>query len=211
MKHHLLSLTAAGALLLGSAGLAQAAPETYSFDPTHTNIVWKAEHFGFSKPSGRFGIEDGTLVLDEDAPANSSVNIVIDTTDLVTGIEKFDAHLKSADFLDVENFPTATFKSTAIEVTGEKTAKVTGDFTLHGVTKPVTLDMTLNKIDVNPISQKKTAGFSGSVVIKRSDYGIDLYVPNVSDTVEISIEAEAGLVEPEAAVPEVGKAPAAAE
>lgn len=196
MKKHTLTLLTATALLLGGYSAAQASPEAYSFDPTHTNIVWKAEHFGFSKPSGRFGIKDGIVYLDEENPANSSVEVTIDVNNLVTGIEKFDAHLKSSDFLDVENFPTATFKSTSVEVTGEKTALVTGDFTLHGVTKPVVLDMTLNKIDVNPISEKKTAGFSGTITIKRSDFGISLYVPNVSDEVEISIEAEAAVQTP---------------
>ncbi|MBG78348.1 MAG: polyisoprenoid-binding protein [Alphaproteobacteria bacterium] len=196
MHNKFLTLSLASALLMGGVQVANAAPESYNFDPTHTNILWKAEHFGFSKPSGRFGLTSGELILDEDAPENSSVEVVIDTTDLVTGIEKFDAHLKSSDFLDVENFPTATFKSTAVEVTGETTAKVTGDLTLHGVTKPVTLDMTLNKIGINPISEKKTAGFSGSIVLKRSDFGISMYVPNVSDEVEISIEAEAAYTAP---------------
>lgn len=194
MKKLLLALAVTTTVATGVFGAAQAA-ETYAFDPTHTNIVWHANHFGFSNPSGRFGVTEGKLVLDEAAPQNSTVEVTIDVNGLVTGIEAFDTHLKSADFLDTAQFPTATFKSTAVEVTGEKTAKVTGDLTLHGVTKPVTLDMTLNKIDNNPLINKKTAGFSGKIVLKRSDFGISAYVPNVSDEVTIQIEAEANIVE----------------
>lgn len=195
MRKASLSVLAASTMLFLGSGSVFAAPETYQFDPTHTNIVWYANHFGFSNPSGHFGIKEGTLILDEETPASSTVDVTIDVDGLVTGIEKFDEHLKSADFLDTAQYPTATFKSTAVEVTGEKTAKITGDLTLHGVTKPVTLNMTLNKIGVNPISNKKTAGFSGDIILKRSDFGIDKYVPNVSDEVTMHIEAEAGLAE----------------
>lgn len=194
MKRPLLALYAATALFAFGISGAQAA-ETYKFDQTHTNIVWHASHFGFSNPSGRFGITEGTLVLDEAAPEKSTVDVTIDVAGLVTGIPKFDDHLKSEDFLNTEKFPTATFKSTAVEVTGENTAKVTGDLTLHGVTKPVTLDMKLNKLDASPMTQVKTAGFSGSIILKRSEFGITTYVPNISDEITIGIEAEANLAE----------------
>lgn len=173
---------------------AQAA-ETYTFDPTHTNITWFANHFGFSNPSGRFGIKSGTLTLDETAPEKSNVDVTIDVAGLTTGIEKFDEHLKSADFLDTAQFPLATFKSTKVELKDKENAIVTGDFTLHGVTKPVSLNMKLNKIGENPIIKKKTAGFSGDVVIKRSEFGISQYVPSVSDEITIRIEAEANISE----------------
>ncbi len=171
--------------------LSAQAADSYSFDPSHTNILWHASHFGFSSPSGRFGIKEGTLTLDEAAPEKSSVSVVVDTTDLVTGIAKFDAHLKSADFLDVEKFPTAQFTSTKVEVTGKNTANVYGDFTLHGVTKPVVLQVTLNKMGEHPMSHKQAVGFSASTMIKRSEFGIDKYVPSISDEVQIAIEAEA--------------------
>lgn len=166
------------------------AADKYSFDPSHTNILWHVSHFGFSSPSGRFGIQSGMLMLDEATPANSKVEVVIDTTDLVTGITTFDKHLKSDDFLDSQQFPTATFKSSKVELTGEKTADVYGDLTLHGVTKPVILAVTLNKIDELPMSHKQGAGFTASTVIKRSEFGIDKYVPNIADEVRIEIEAE---------------------
>lgn len=192
MKKFATLLFATAALLTVHTATAQAAPENFTFDPNHTNIVWHANHFGFSNPSGRFGIKEGHLTLDEQAPQNSTVDVVIDVAGLVTGIPKFDEHLKSPDFLDAAQFPTATFKSTKVEVTGKDTAKVTGDLTLHGVTKPVTLDMKLNQIGPHPMTQKKAAGFSGSIVLKRSEFGIDKFVPNVSDDVTIGIEAEVG-------------------
>lgn len=167
------------------------AAETYTLDPTHTTVVWSAEHFGYSKPHGLFPMVEGTLVLDEAAPDKSSVNVTVDTGKIVTGNEKFDGHLKSKDFFDVEKFPKATFVSKKVEKTGDKTAKVTGDLTLLGVTKPLTLDVTYNKSAPNPMSGKPTVGFSATGTIKRSEYGLKYAIPGVSDDVAIVIEAEA--------------------
>ena len=186
-------LLATAAVVMFAMPVAAQAAETYHFDPNHTNINWNANHFGFSSPSGRFGLKDGSITLDDKTPANSSVNVTIDVNGLVTGIPKFDEHLKSPDFLDTAKFPEATFKSTKVETGSDNTAKVTGDLTLHGVTKPVVLDVKLNKQGENPMTKVKSVGFSGKTVIKRSEFGIDKYVPNVSDEVTIAIEAEAGL------------------
>ncbi len=194
MKAALLKTSLLSALLLSFSAPALAA-DSYNLDPAHSNILWHASHFGFSSPSGHFGIKTGKIMLDEAKPENSSVEVTIDTTSLVTGVEKFDKHLKSADFLDSEKFPTATFKSTKVAMTGKDTADVQGDFTLHGVTKPVVLKVKLNKIGEHPMTQKKAAGFTASTVIKRSEFGIDKYVPKVSDEVRIDIEAEAGVLQ----------------
>lgn len=181
------------ALLVSSLPMAaHAAPETYNLDPNHTNISWHVDHFGFSSPSGRFGIKEGTLVLDEANPAASNLNVTIDVTGLVTGIPKFDEHIKSADFLDAAKYPTAIFKSTKVERSGNE-AKVTGNLTLHGVTKPIVLDVELNKIGEHPMTKVKSVGFSAETKIKRSDFGVNMYVPNVGDEVDIKIETEAGL------------------
>ena len=185
--------TALLSLALLSAAVPAFAAETYKFDPNHTNIVWRANHFGFSNPDGKFVGVSGTVTLDEAAPANSKVDVTIPVTSLVTGLPKFDEHLQSADFLDVAKFPAATFVSDKVELTGADTAKVHGTLTLHGVSKPLVLDVKLNKIAPNPMSNIKTAGFTASTVIKRSDFGISAYVPNVSDDVTIHIEAEANL------------------
>lgn len=189
------------ALALTFPATAKAA-ETYILDPGHTEIVWQAGHFGFSSPTGKFAGATGKLMLDEAAPDKSSIEVTINTAALFTGNEKFDTHLKSADFFNVEKFPSATFKSEKVTLTGEKTATVEGTLTLLGVAKPVTLDVTLNKLDVNPLNSKKTAGFSAKTTIKRSDFGITYALPGVSDEVTIAIQAEAS---PEEAAPKAAK------
>ncbi|WKL58068.1 YceI family protein [Asticcacaulis sp. ZE23SCel15] len=186
------SALVAAALLGASFSPALAAPETYAIEPTHTEVLFSWSHFGFSKPTGKFMNAVGTLVLDEAAPANSSVEVSFAIDGLNTGVAKLDEHLKKPDFFDAAKFPTATFKSTKVAVTGADTAKVTGDLTIHGVTKPVTLDVKLNKIGEN-MMKKKTAGFSATGDIKRSDFGIGAYVPAVSDEITLSITAEANL------------------
>jgi len=169
------------------------AAESYKLDPHHTSVVWTANHFGFSNPSGKFSEVEGDLVLDEKHPAKSKVNVVIKMANLFTGYDKFDNHLKSADFFNIEKYTTATFTSKKINLTGKNSAKVMGDLTLLGVTKPVTLNVKMNKIAVSPISQKKTAGFTATAVIKRSDFGIDYAIPAVGDNVKLLIEAEAAV------------------
>ena len=169
---------------------AQAAADTYTFDPNHTYVLWHVNHFGFSNPSGKW-LADGTLVIDETKPQDSKVNVIIKTASIDTGIPKLDEHLKGPQFFDVAQFPTATFVSDKVTVTGKNTAKVSGILTVHGVSKPVTLDVTLNKVGVSPITNKKTAGFTASTTIKRSDFGITAYLPGLGDDVTINIEAEA--------------------
>ena len=190
MKNTIRATLLVGTLALFS-GMAHAA-ETYTLDSSHTNVVWSINHFGFSNPSGKITKVEGTLVLDETAPANSKVNVTMSPANLDSGIEKLDEHLKSKDFFDVEQYPTITFVSDKVELTGKDTAKVTGTLTLHGVSKPQTLTVKLNKIGANMMG-KKTAGFSATTVIKRSDFGMTTYVPNLGDNVGISIESEANL------------------
>ncbi len=187
-------------LLLGTVALitfglpvgAQAS-ETYTLDPYHTNLYWKADHFGFSKPSGKFATVTGNVTLDEAAPEKSSVNVTVNTGSVVTGIDLFDEHLRADKFFNSEKFSTATFVSSKVEPTGKDTAKVTGDLTLLGVTKPVTLDVTLNKIGENPINKLKTAGFTATGVVKRSEFGMTYASPGVSDDVQLTIDAEANI------------------
>lgn len=169
---------------------ANAEVKKYVFDPAHTYVYWKANHFGFSHPSGKW-LAEGTLIMDDAKPDNSKLDVTIKVANIVTGISKFDSHLKSADFFDVAKYPTATFKSTKIEMTGKDSARVTGNLTLHGITKPVALNVKLNKFDINPITQKKTAGFSATTVIKRSEFDLGKFTPGVSDDIDIEIEAEA--------------------
>ena len=173
-----------------SASAAFAAPENYTLDPSHTNIYWKISHFGFSSPSGKFADTSGTLVLDEANPENSKVKVVIKTASVVTGIPKLDEHLQTPDFFDSLKFPEATFSSFKVTKTGKTTAKIQGDLTLRGITKRITLNAHLNKIDDNMV-HKHVAGFTLKGKIKRSDFGMRAYLPGLSDEVLLDIEVEA--------------------
>jgi len=169
------------------------AAETYKLDPAHSFVEWHISHFDFSHPSGKW-FANGELKLDEQHPENGSANIVINVADMVTGIPKLDEHLKGNQFFDVAHFPKATFVSDKVDVQGDNTAVITGKLTLHGVTKPVTLNAKLNKMGLSAVSNKKTAGFSATANIKRSDFGINQYLPGLGDDVLLNIEVEASPV-----------------
>lgn len=187
MKKFFLALVIATSLQFNAPAKAA---ETYKIDPNHTNIIWHANHFGFSNPSGKFNEVEGFFILDEKDPKKSSVEVTIKIASIQTGIEKFNAHLKTDDFFNVEKYATAKFISKKIELIGKNKAKIHGELTLLGVTKPITLDAKLNKIGLNPFTQGKAAGFSASTIIKRSQYGMNFAVPGISDEVKIEIEVE---------------------
>ena len=165
--------------------------DLYKIDPMHANLVWSANHFGFSSPSGKFSEVEVKIIIDERNPQNSSVEVFIKTNSITTGFTKFDTHLKSADFFNVEKFPLAIFKSTSIRASGSSGAKVTGLLTIKEISKSVTLDVKINKIGKNPITQNKTIGMTISGKIKRSPFGITYGIPGISDDVNIQIECEA--------------------
>lgn len=177
--------------LLFVAGAAFAAPVRYNLDPNHTRIDFSWTHFGFSHPMGRFDKFESDFQFDPADPTRSSVSVTIPVSSIDTGVAKLDEHLQTADFFDVAKYPTATFKSTRVERAGAHGLKVTGDLTLHGVTKPVVLDVVVNKIGPHPMAGRAAAGFDATATIKRSDFGISGYVPNVSDEIKLSISTEA--------------------
>jgi polyisoprenoid-binding protein YceI len=181
---------ALAAALTAVSFTATAAPEKYEFDQGHTNVVFSWNHFGLSNPSARFDKVEGELLLDVADLTKSSVSVTIPIDSLDAGFDKFNEHLRSSDFFDLAKFPAATFKSTKVEKAGDNKLKVSGDLTIHGVTKPATLDVTVNKVGEHPMSKKPAAGFDASITIKRSDFGIGNYVPNVSDEVKIHITTE---------------------
>lgn len=166
------------------------AAESFGFDSSHTSVLFFINHFGFSEVSGKFLKYDGALEFDRKDPTKSKVNITIDVNSIDMGMTKFNEHLLSKDFFDAEKFPTMTFKSGQIKKAGKNKFKMTGDFTLHGVTKPVTLDVTLNKAADNPFTKKPALGFQITGSIKRSEFGMSAYVPNVADLVNIRIDTE---------------------
>jgi polyisoprenoid-binding protein YceI len=176
----------------GAAALAEV--KTYQFDPAHTNIVFLVDHLGFSKMVGQFQAFDGTLNLDPDALEQGSVSVTIETESVDTDHQKRDDHLRSPDFFNATEFPTMTFQSTKVEVNGDNGARVHGNLTLLGVTKPVVLDSTFNGVGPHPSPQMAgvtVAGFSGRTTIMRSDFGMTGMVPNIGDEVEIWLEVEA--------------------
>ncbi|UXN02863.1 MULTISPECIES: YceI family protein [unclassified Bartonella] len=196
----LIKTLATVALLAVSSSFAHAAsieaPQgNYSLDPNHTNLLWSVSHFGLSNYIARFDKIEGNLVLDPSDVSKSTLEVTVDPASVDTNHQsepnKFNEELAGEKFFDVAQYKTITFKSTAIEVTGEKTGKVTGDLTFHGVTKPVTLDVTFNTaLTPHPMTKKAALGFSAKGVIKRSEFGLSAMVPMVSDDVNLVIETE---------------------
>ncbi|EFL88355.1 YceI family protein [Ahrensia sp. R2A130] len=181
-------------LLAASIALATAtsafAADSYKIDPSHAQAVFSYNHLGFSTTYGMFSGFTGTATLDTENLANSSVQVEMKLEDMLTGWQGRDDHFKSPDFFNAGKFPVVTFTSTSVEPTGDKTAKITGDLKILGQTKSVTLDATVNKVGTNPINQKGWAGFDATTTLKRTDWGLGKFAPNVSDEVEIIISAE---------------------
>jgi len=188
------SLTILAAALLSVAGAASAKPAHYNLDPNHTQVAISWTHFGFSHPAARFDSVTGDFNFDAVDPTRSSIVVTIPIASLDTGVAALDKHLKGPDFFDAEQFSTAAFKSTSVERAGDNGLKVTGDLTIHGITKPAVLDVTINKVGDHPMGGA-AAGFDAKTVIRRSDFGITKYVPNVSDDIAVTISTEADLAQ----------------
>ncbi|MGA9342482.1 MAG: YceI family protein [Rhodanobacteraceae bacterium] len=186
------SLALALSSLLVLAGTSAIAAETYTLDSNHTQTLFTWNHFGFSNPTGNFNTVNGTLVFDAEDPAKSSVEVTIPVASIDTHVPALDEHLKQADFFDAAKYPTITFKSTAVERAAKPdTFKVTGDLTIHGVTKPATLLATLNKRGEHAMRKAPAIGFDATTTLKRSDFGMGAYVPAVSDEIRVHITTEA--------------------
>ncbi len=183
----LMTLTAAALL----AATSSFAADKYTLDASHSQIVFNYNHFGFSTTYGMFSGFEGEIMFDEADPAASSVTVSMPVNSMFTGWEQRDGHFMSADFFGASDDDMVTFTSTAIEVTGEDTANITGDLSMNGVTKPVTLDAKLNKADINPMANAPWLGFDASTTVLRSDFGLGAFAPAVSDEVNIVISIEA--------------------
>ena len=180
------------AALASASSAALAEQVTYTLDPAHTDVIAQWNHFGFSIPTAHFGNVEGTLVYDSADVTKSTLEVKLPLSGLNSFTAKFDEHLRSADFFDVAAFPVATFKSTRVEAAGEGKLKVTGDLTIKDITKPVVLDVTLNKVGENMAGQP-AIGFDATTTLKRTDFGVGLYAPAVSDEVAIRITTEASV------------------
>ncbi len=179
---------------------------TWKFDPTHSSAEFAARHMMVSTVRGGFRNVTGTIEFDPENVEASSVEATIDVREMTsTGVLDRDNHLKSADFLDAETYPTITFKSTKVEKTGDNTGRITGDLTIRNVTRPVTLDAELLGIVNSPFGQK-VAGFSATTTINREDFGLtwNMVVEGggvlVGKDIKISLDVEAALVEEPAGV-----------
>lgn len=175
-----------------------AEPVTYTLDPNHTQVLARWSHFGFSHPVANFGQADGTLVYDPENVAASRVDVRLPLAGLETFVPDFDEHLKSAEFFDAASYPDITFKSTRVEAAGDGKLKVTGDLTIKDTTRPVVLDVTLNRIGAG-LDGRAKIGFDAVATVKRSDFDVSRYAPNVSDEVALRITTEAVAPKPEAA------------
>jgi polyisoprenoid-binding protein YceI len=153
-------------------------------------VLFSWNHFGYSNPTADIGLGEGTVTFDEQNPANSSVQVTLPLTRLDTHVTELDEHLKKADFFDAAKYPVIAFKSTRVEPLGGHKFKVTGDLSVHGVTRPVVLDATLNKVGPHPMGKTQSIGFDATTTLKRSDFGVGAYVPNVSDEVHVRITTE---------------------
>jgi len=183
-------LTAALVLAAAVAAPALAAPETFVIDGIHTFPRFSYNHFGYSTQLSCFDKTSGKVVFDKVAKTGS-VDIVIDTKSVNTGYATFNDHIQGEDFLDTAKFPTATFKSTKVIFEGDKPAKVEGNLTLKGVTKPVTLTVTSFQAMPHPMLKKDAIGANAYTVVKRSEFNAGKYAPNVGDEVRIDIGLEA--------------------
>jgi polyisoprenoid-binding protein YceI len=184
------------ALALAAPLMAAAAPENYTLDPTHTYPNFTVEHWGLSVMYGRFDRTTGKFSFDR-AAKSGSTELTIDAASLTTGDnvkgnrpQSRDDHLRSGDFFNVKEFPTLTFKSTKVNFSGELPSSVEGNFTMLGVTKPVTLTFERFKCGTNPFSKKDRCGGNAVGKIKRSDFGMKYGIPSVSDEIGLNIEFE---------------------
>jgi polyisoprenoid-binding protein YceI len=167
----------------------------WSFDPSHTHVEFSAKHMMVSTVKGHFAKVTGEVDIDEEHLENSHVNVEIDAASIDTGFAQRDGHLRSPDFLDVEHYPTITFKSTHVEKLGEEHGRITGDLTIRGVTREVTLETSFEG-EANDMQGKRHAGFTAATAISRKDWGLQWNVALesggwlVGDTVKIAIDTE---------------------
>ena len=161
----------------------------YSVEPVHTRVLFGVSHMGFSTYYGEFPNVSGSLDLKPKAVGASTLEIHIPVASVSTGNAKLNGELASDQWLDAAKYPEMVFKAEKITPTGKTTANVTGELTLHGVTRPVTLAVKFNGAGVNVLDKKYTVGFDAAGKIKRSDFGVKTYVPLIGDDLDLIISA----------------------
>lgn len=172
----------------GAADPARVKAGTYKVDPNHTQVFWSVDHLGFSVLEGGFGSPSGTLTLDPRNPNGAKLSLTFPMNAITTTSAMFKEHLSSPNWFDVAKFPEATFVSTKVVASGAN-AQVTGNLTIKGVTKPVTLQARFYGAGTNPMSKAETVGFAVTGTVKRSDFGLGNAAPVVDDAVKLKINA----------------------
>lgn len=182
-------------LVLAASIALTAAPlsaTTYTIEPDYAQVVFRWSHLGFSNPAAQVSQGQGMLEFDPANPTRASVQVTVPLSTLNTGVPALDEHLRSEDFFEVAKFPTASFRSTKVEQgAGKNRLRVTGDLSLHGITRPVTLDVTVLKIGTNPRTNLPTVGFEATTTLRRSDFDLGAFVPQVSDEIRMHIISQA--------------------
>ncbi|WP_323006290.1 YceI family protein [Pseudorhodobacter sp.] len=181
----------AGLAFAAATAVAHAEPVKYVLDPSHSQIVFDYQHLGYSTTHAMFSGFDGEILFDAENPAASSVTVAFAVRTMLTGWEARFEHFMTPEFFGAAENEMVTFASTGIEVTGEKTAKITGDLELNGVTKSVVLDAVLNQAGDHPMEGKPWAGFNATTTLVRSEYGLGQFAPFISDEVNVVISIEA--------------------
>jgi len=167
------------------------AAEKYELDASHSQIVFAYNHLGYSTTWGMFSGFGGEIMFDQEDPAASSVTVSFPVRSMFTGWEARFDHLMADDFFGADDAEMVTFASTGIEVTGDNTAKITGDLTLNEVTKSVVLDAVMNQASEHPMAKMPWAGFDATTTLVRSDFNVGAFAPFVSDEIDVQISIEA--------------------
>jgi polyisoprenoid-binding protein YceI len=183
----LLAVGSLPALAQGTHNPADVQAGEFTVDPNHTQVGFTVLHIGFSNFSGRLSEVSGSLSLAGGDHSGSKLSVTIPAKTFNTPVDKLNGELVSADWFDAGKFPTITFTSTKVTPTGPDSATITGDLTLHGVTKPITLTAKFVGAGANPMSSKYTVGFDATGTVKRSEFGVTKYVPVIGDDVELTL------------------------
>ena len=189
MKNSAKALLISSALALTTVASA-ALPSQWQLDNSHTRVGFSVNHLGFSTTMGHFNDVQGVVNYDIKAPSKTNMNFTIATDSIDTNWDARDEHLRKAEFFNVAKYPTMSFKSTNVKFINPQQAKVTGDFTMLGQTKPLTLDVTLNKIANSPLTKEPVIGFRATGNIDRAAYGMTAFADGITTNVPIQIDGE---------------------